>query len=320
MASLTVPPVPTCPRQDAIELHRAFKGFGCDSTTVIHILAHRDAAQRALIQLEYRAMFHQDLSRRIASELSGHHKRAMLLWLLDPAGRDATILKQALAGDITDLRAATEVVCSRTPTQLRAVRHAYRARFGCDAERDVAERASGDHRRLLLACLAAPRGEGPEVDPSLAALDARDLYRAGEGRLGTDERAFIRVFTERSWAHVAAVARAYLAMYDRPLERAVKAETSGNFGFGLLTVLRCADSPARYFAKVLHKAVKGVGTTDSALIRVVVTRAEIDMQYIKAEYHKMYKRSLADAIHSDTSGNYRTFLLSLVGRDRGYYY
>ncbi|CAL5006132.1 unnamed protein product [Urochloa decumbens] len=319
MASLTVPPVPTWPRQDAIDLHRAFKGFGCDSTTVINILAHRDASQRALIQQEYRAVFNQDLARRIASELSGHHKRAMLLWILDPASRDATILKQALTGDITDLRAATEVICSRTPSQLHIMRQTYRARFGCYVEHDVTERTSGDHQRLLLAYLAIPRpeGHGEWVDPSLAALDARELYKAGERRLGTDERAFIRVFSERSWAHLAAVARAYHHMYDRSLERAVKGETSGNFGFGLLTILRCAaDTPARYFAKVLHKAMKGIGTSDTALVRVVVTRAEVDMQYIKAEYHRLYKRSLADAIHAETSGNYRTFLLSLVGRDR----
>ncbi|WVZ92895.1 hypothetical protein U9M48_038929 [Paspalum notatum var. saurae] len=323
MASLTVPPVPTCPRQDAIELHRAFKGFGCDSTAVTNILAHRDAAQRQLIAHEYRAIYNQDLLRRLASELGGHHKRAVLLWVLDPAARDATLLKQALASDVaTDLRAATEVVCSRTPAQLRILRQAYRARFGCDAERDVAHRASGDHQRLLLACLAAAaRGDAAAVDAAAAALDARDLYRAGERRVGTDERAFVRVFAERgSWAHVAAVARAYHGMYGRTLERAVKSETSGSFRLGLLTVLRCAaECPARYFAGALRKAMKGVGTADAALVRVVVTRAEIDMQYIKAEYHRMYKRSLADHIHSDTSGHYRTFLLSLVGRDRGYY-
>ncbi|CAD6245088.1 unnamed protein product [Miscanthus lutarioriparius] len=321
MASLTVPPVPTWPRQDAIDLHKAFQGFGCDSTTVISILAHRDAAQRAAISQEYRAVFNQDLARRIASELSGNHKRAMLLWVLDPATRDATILKQALTGDVTDLRAATEVVCSRAPSQLRVVRQAYRARFGCHVEHDLTERTSGDHQRLLLAYLAVPLAEGGPgevVDPAAVALDARDLYRAGERRLGTDERAFIRVFSERSWAHMAAVARAYHHMYDRSLESAVKSETSGNFCFGLLTVLRCADSPARYFARVLHKAMKGLGTSDSALIRVVVSRAEIDMQFIKAEYHRMYKRSLADAIHAETSGHYRTFLLSLVGRDRTY--
>ncbi|RLM60491.1 annexin D5-like [Panicum miliaceum] len=305
MASLTVPPVLTV----RVRQHDG----------VISILAHRDSAQRALIQREYRAVFNQDLARRIASELSGHHKRAMLLWILDPAARDATILKQALTGDITDLRAATEIVCSRTPSQLHIMRQTYRARFGCHVEHDVTERTSGDHQRLLLAYLAIPRCEGGAADQAAAALDARDLYRAGERRLGTDERAFIRVFSERGWAHLAAVARAYRHMYDRSLEEAVKGETSGSFGFGLLTILRCADSPARYFAKVLHKAMKGLGTSDSALIRVVVTRAEIDMQYIKAEYHRMYNGSLADAIHSETSGNYRTFLLSLVGRDRAYY-
>jgi annexin D len=285
---------------------------------VISILAHRDAARRLLIQQEYRSLFNQDLARRIASELTGHHKRAMLLWILDPASRDATILKQALTGDVTDLRAATEVVCSRTPSQLHLLRGTYRARFGCQVEHDVTERAFGDHQRLLLAYLAVPRREEApaEVDAAAAARDARDLFRAGEGRLGTDERAFVRVFSERSAAHVAAVARAYEHMYARPLDRAVKGETSGSFGFGLLTVLRCAECPARYFAGLLHKAMRGLGTSDSTLIRVVVTRAEIDMQFIKAEYHRMYKRSLADTIHAQTSGNYRTFLLSLVGRDR----
>lgn len=47
-------------------------GFGCDTSAVINILAHRDAAQRALIQQEYRTMYSEDLSHRISSELSGH--------------------------------------------------------------------------------------------------------------------------------------------------------------------------------------------------------------------------------------------------------
>ncbi|XBI68497.1 hypothetical protein VPH35_047694 [Triticum aestivum] len=219
MASLSVPPVLTSPRHDAIALHRAFKGFGCDSTTVINILAHRDAVQRGLIMQEYRAIYHQDLYHRLSTELSGNHKKAMLLWVLDPVGRDATILNQSLNGDIADLRAATEVICSRTPSQLQIMKQAYRARFGCYLEQDVTERTYGDHQKLLLAYLGIPRYEGPEVDPSAAARDARELYRAGEKRLGTDERAFIRVFTERSWAHLAAVADAYHHLYARSLDK-----------------------------------------------------------------------------------------------------
>lgn len=65
--------------------------------------------------------------------------------------------------------------------------------------------------------------------------------------------------------------------------------------------------------QVLHKAMKGLGTNDSSLIRVIVTRTEIDMQYIKGEYLKKYKKTLNDAVHSETSSHYRTFLLSLLG-------
>lgn len=59
--------------------------------------------------------------------------------------------------------------------------------------------------------------------------------------------------------------------------------------------------------------MKGVGTNDEALIRVVTTRAEIDMYYIKQEFQATYKKSLESFIAGDTSGNYKFFLLSLVG-------
>ncbi|KAJ0620048.1 putative annexin repeat, Annexin superfamily [Helianthus annuus] len=102
-------------------------------------------------------------------------------------------------------------------------------------------------------------------------------------------------------------------MYGGSLKKAVKKETSGLFKTALLTILQCAENPAKYFAKMLYKAMKGLGTFDTRLIRVIVTRAEIDMQYIKAEYRKKYNKSLNDAVHSETSGHYRTFLLSLLG-------
>nr|XP_048319314.1 annexin D5 isoform X2 [Ziziphus jujuba var. spinosa] len=260
MASLTMPPVLSSPRDDAMQLHLAFKGFGCDTAAVINILAHRDGTQRMLIQQEYRALYSKDLRKRLSSELSGNVKKAVLLWMNDPAARDATIVRQ-----------------------------------------------------LLLAYVSTPRYEGPEVDRSMVDNDAKFLYKAGEKRLGTDERTFVSIFSGRSRAHMAAVNHAYHNMYGHSLEKAVKKETSGYFEYGLLTILRCAENPGKYFAKVLHKAMKGLGTNDSTLIRVVVSRAEIDMQYIKAEYHKNYGKPLNEAVHSETSGNYRTFLLALIG-------
>ncbi|KAL0446688.1 UNVERIFIED_CONTAM: Annexin D5 [Sesamum latifolium] len=306
MATLTIPPVLTTPRDDAMQLYRAFKGMGCDTAAVVNILAHRDATQRSLIEQEYRTMYSTELSKRLASELSGDVKKAVLLWMPDPATRDATIIRQALTGDVIDLKLLLKYF--RPHPKYNLLNKYTLLGFMLSLSMILNTR-----HLLLLACISSMRYEGPEVDRAMAEHDAKSLYKAGEKRLGTDEKTFIHIFSERSRAHLAAVASAYHSMYGKSLKKAIKSETSGNFEFALLTILQCAENPGKFFAKVLHKAMKGMGTDDTTLIRVIVTRAEIDMQYIKAEYHTKHGKSLNDTVRKETSGHYRTFLLSLLG-------
>lgn len=258
-------------------------------------------------------MYSEDLLKRLVSELSGKLERAVLLWMHDPAERDATAIRQSFSAEVTDLYGATEVICSRTPSQIQLIKQIYHSKFGALLENDIQGRTSGDHMKLLLAYVSTSRYEGFEADKEMALKDAKALFKAGEKKLGTDEKIFIRIFSERSRAQLAAISSAYHDMYGGSLKKAVKSETSGHFEYGLLTILKCSENPGKYFAKVLYKAMKGLGTDDTTLIRVIVTRTEIDMQYIKAEYLRKYKKTLNDAVHSETSSHYRTFLLSLLG-------
>ena len=50
------------------------------------------------------------------------------------------------------------------------------------------------------------------------------------------------------------------------------------------------------FAKRLHDAMSGLGTDDDSLIRVCVSRSEIDMVQIKLQFQKMYGQSLGQFI------------------------
>ena len=63
---------------------------------------------------------------------------------------------------------------------------------------------------------------------------------------------------------------------------------------------------------MLYWSMNGIGTNDDTLIRVIVTRAEMDLQAIKMEFHRLYNRSLEDMVASDTSGSYKRFLLALI--------
>lgn len=70
----------------------------------------------------------------------------------------------------------------------------------------------------------------------MAVKDAKSLYKAGEKKLGTDEKAFIRIFSEQSRAHLAAVASAYRDMYGNSLKKVWQlTETGLTFSMFLFT-------------------------------------------------------------------------------------
>ncbi|KAM7254667.1 hypothetical protein ACFE04_019908 [Oxalis oulophora] len=310
MSTITIPAVVPSPHDDALHLYRAFKGLGCDTATVVNILSHRDASQRSLIIQEYTNMYNDDLNKKLASELHHNVKRAVLQWMHEPVARDCAILRQSIGGgliDHKDLRAATEIICTRTPSQLRKIKQIYNATYGDFLDHELETSTSGNHKRLLVAYVNTTRYEGPEFDAMLVESDANSLAK------GSDESTIIQIFSERSNAHLAAVATTYQKIFGKPLERRIKKATSGHFQYSLLSIMRCAENSSKYFAKVLRRAMKGIGTDDTTLIRVVVTRAELDMQEIKAEYRSKYGKTLNDAVHSETSGHYRNFLLSILG-------
>ncbi|XP_039067944.1 annexin D5-like [Hibiscus syriacus] len=311
MSTLSLPPLPVCPKDDAVQLHQSFKWLGCDAKAVISIVAHRDATQRSLIQHEYKQLYSEDLLKRLANELHGRLETAVLMWMHDPVGRDALVIRKGLLPAVIDLCAATEVICSRTPSQIQLIKETYQYKFRVSLEQDIGKRTSGHHKKLLLAYVTTPRYEGFEVDMEMAKKDTKDLHEAGEKIWAADDKTFIRIFSERSRAQLAATCTAYQEMYGGPLEKVLKHKTSGKVQHGLLTILKCCINPAEYFAKVLRRAMKH--NNDLTLMRVIVTRTEYDMQYIKAEYLKKYKKTLDGVVHSATSGYYRTFLLALLG-------
>ncbi|CAI0461767.1 unnamed protein product, partial [Linum tenue] len=52
------------------------------------------------------------------------------------------------------------------------------------------------------------------------------------------------------------------------------------------------------------------------LTRVIVTRAEKDLKHIKEEYYKRNSVSLSQAVAKETSGDYKSFLLALLGDEK----
>jgi len=64
------------------------------------------------------------------------------------------------------------------------------------------------------------------------------------------------------------------------------------------------DPPA-YFAKKLNDSMRGIGTDEARLIRIIVSRSEIDLPEIRMSYRRQFKI----ALERDISGQSLLYLL-----------
>ncbi|KAG5213414.1 hypothetical protein JEQ12_009200, partial [Ovis aries] len=292
-----VSPYPTFnPSSDVEALHKAVTVEGVDEATIIEILTKRNNAQRQQIKAAYLQEKGKPLDEVLKKALLGHLEEVVLALLKTPAQFDAEELPAAMKGLGTDEDTLNEILASRTNREIREINRVY---------------TSGDYEKALLSLAKGDRSEELAVNDDLADSDARALYEAGERRKGKDVNVFTTILTTRSYPHLRRVFQKYSKYSKHDMNKVLDLELKGDIEKCLTVIVKCATSKPMFFAEKLHQAMKGVGTRQKTLIRIMVSRSEIDMNDIKACYQKLYGISLCQAILDETKGDYEKILVAL---------
>ncbi|KAH9284091.1 Annexin A7 [Echinococcus granulosus] len=309
------------PAEDAIALEKAMKGIGSDAQAIIDILAHRSSSQRREIECVYKAQFGKDLQDELGHELSGKFKQAALWSFGDKAHVNAMALFKAIDRAGTDELMLIDVLCTATNEEIEEIKEAYedvllqnkKNTSSRNLEKDVKDDTSGDFQKVLIALLQASREESYDEDQ--AKSDSFELYQAGVGKRGTDESTFTRILCTRSWEQLRKIDEIYSENYGHNLIAAIAKETSGDYKMALTRIMETATDPDDTVVKMLYKSMKGVGTNDDSLIRIMLAHAEHDLATLKKLFEENYGKTLAEMVKGDTSGNYRKFLLAILEQD-----
>jgi len=290
-------------KEDAEELHDAMKGFGTDEKALIEIICDRHPYQLEQIKDAFEEEFEKPLIKKIKSETRGDLEKFLVGLLQTRKDYLAETLKDAVDGLGTDERALIDVLVSCTAEDLEDIRET-------DVYKSVLDDVGGDFKKVIKSLFEADRDEADRVpDLARACKDAKRFYRAGEGRMGTNDRKLIQLMTKRSNAHLHLVDRIYQKVYEKSLDKVIKSETRGSYEDALLALLKPFDV---YWAERAHKAMDGLGTDDDALIRCLLLCGKRKIPYVAAKYEELYEKSLEDAISSETSGDYKKAMLQFI--------
>lgn len=302
------------PEKDCEILHYAMKGLGTDENAIINLVINRNSQQRAEIRRKYIACYGKDLISRLRDELSGNFQDTVIGLFMTPPEYDAYCLYKAMKGAGTNDGVLIEILGTRNNTEIQMIKSVFEKTYGKSLEKWVKSETSFNFKKCLVSLLQANRSMNTVPNPSMCQNDAQILYKAGEGRLGTDEETFIRIFTQRSAAEMEMICKCYQQLRGKSLHHAIDKEFSGDIQKLLHTILDGLLDPSGYFAKRIREAVQGIGTNDSKLVRVIVSRCEVDMPNIKMAYRQLYGRDIVADIRSDTSGDYKKILTYLLTR------
>ncbi|VDN96154.1 unnamed protein product [Rodentolepis nana] len=291
-------------------INNTINSLGSYEDDIINILAHRTVAQRQAIERAYKEQYGEDIRQKLKSLLREDLELVILWSFYDRAHLNAAALQKAMNATETDNDLLIHVICTADRDEIRPIKEAFQEMAGTRLVEAIESKCNGDFKRVLLAIVDGSREE--DCDESQARADAKELFEAGEDKIGTDESTFIRMMCNRSFKQIQLIDKYYQELSGHDLITVIEKELSGDVGKSLKLIVNYAKNKVATLSQMLNASLKGGETRSASVIRIVLAYAESDLESIKAYFDETYEQSLAEMIGAEASGDYKHFLLDIV--------
>ncbi|VDD90746.1 unnamed protein product [Enterobius vermicularis] len=298
------------PELAAAALEKAMKGSGCDKQAIVQQLLSCSNAQRQMIRTPFKTKYGKDLVDELKKELSGDLENVVVGLMETPTKFDVLQLYNAMKGLGTKESVLIDIVCSRTPSELAAIKNEYKDEYNKSLEDDIVGDTSGDFKNLLVSLLQGKRDPSYHVDIMKAREDARKMF--GSKKEKPDKSVFNDAFANQNVHQLARIFSEFQSIHGETIQTVISRVFSGDARDLYSHLADFIQNKPRFFARQLYEAMKGLGTRDTDLIRIIVSRSEIDLQDIREEFEKVYKKPLSEWLTSECSGVYRDALVAIV--------
>jgi hypothetical protein len=272
---------------------------------------------RSYFKKSYNHPIQNDIKERFTGDLS-LLQEIMINMFDTPYEYDARELRKALSDSLGDEDdTIIEIFSSRPKDHLNTVDLAYSKFYDTSLKDELKSQLPKQFAEFLLLLMDSDRPDEQTLSGDEAYEIAQEIIKNGTKVYASDAELFKKVFVEKSRIDLILVSRAYYELTEKCLYEAFEEENVvaksifndeeeekkvRNKNIKLIKALIfTVITPAEFFAKKLITALKEFTTDINTLIRILITRREIDMDAINEYYTKETNSDLKNDVENEST-------------------
>jgi hypothetical protein len=306
------------------QFHEALSGKDLNDQSIENltdILCVTTNEERQLIRSYFKKTYNHPIQNDIKEKFTGDLSllQEIMINMFDtPYEYDARELRKALSDSLGDEDdTIIEIFSSRPKDHLNTVDLAYSKFFETSLKDELKNQLPKQFAEFLLLLMDSDRADEQTLSGDEAYEIAQEIIKNGTKVYASDAELFKKVFVEKSRIDLILVSRAYYELTEKCLYEAFEEENVvaksifndeeeekkvRNKNIKLIKALIfTVITPAEFFAKKLITALKELTTDINTLIRIMITRREIDMDAINEYYSKETNSDLKNDVENESS-------------------
>lgn len=246
----------------------------------------------------------------LANKLSGDFKNIVLKLFLSRAEYDTNELIKALKGKKVNESTVNEILLNR-PNKLRdEIIRMYNQQTQGSIINDIDNYYNSYTKEALKTMISYDRDETGRLNTN-AVTQALRYMLAKQPNEWVQQNDLLVYLAQFSPSEMVLLARMYKDQTGKHFLDTLD-ELSRPYHDFLSDLWYNVVNPAELYARKINESVKGLGTDDDLLIRMIVTRYDLDMTMIKKYYYDQFQETVRQAIEDDCSGSYKRLLIALA--------
>ena len=279
-----------------------------DYSSMTDFITRKMHKERMRLRQIYKQKFDKDLMSDLKSSFAGIYLKIILGLFTDPVEFDIDYIYKCLKED-TSYNILIEIFASRPDWYLNKIKNLYQRKYNIELEEHIKEGTLDDFKKLLLQILQSERSTNQSPDVDQCKKLAEDLEQEESENLTVDSPIINSIFIKSSPQELVSISQEYNKSTQKLITQTINEHFKGNLKNLLNAILMAKISPSEYYANVIHESIDD----EDIILKVIISRAEIDFTQIKKYYLKLYENNVVNDIKKD-SHEYTNLLVAICNK------